>query len=345
MYSVLIIGSGRRIQTNFLPALTCLKEHFKIVGIYSRTEANRNAVAQKWGLPSVADLNQVDFSKINLVVMSITLDSNKQILRQLNPYSSNLILVIDTPVLPLKDLAAIRLLNRFKKVVVTEDFMNFPQFNFMREFLKENYLGKLQKIQLNQSGYRYHGLALIRSFLNFESIFYSRKKNISSQDVNIDYRFKNGVNGCITEPYKRLAGTITLVGSRGILTTEDIKIGSTLHNLSVYKLKEVWEKGNFQGFIIEGQDLSLSSQIPLYDILRNIPNPDDSHFNVLKTCGLIQVFKSLLETNIHSQYTMYDGLYDQVLSSLARRFNLFFDFLGLGVKGFISYKLIKTRIN
>ncbi len=38
MYSTLIIGSGNRIKTNYLPALSCVKEHFEITGVHSRTE-------------------------------------------------------------------------------------------------------------------------------------------------------------------------------------------------------------------------------------------------------------------------------------------------------------------
>ncbi|GEM_PF-6736430 len=332
MYSVLIVGSGNRIQNNFLPALNCLKEHFKIIGVYSRTEHKRNAVAQKWGIPSVADLAKFDFSQINLVIMSITLKNNKQVLQKLAPYSSNLILVIDTPVLPLKDLEAIKLLNRFKKVVVTEDFMNFPQFNLMREFVKDNHLGKLQKIHLDQSGYKYHGLALIRSFVNFKAILYSRKISSSSENISLDYRFINGVQGCIIEPYKRLDGTITLTGSQGILTTENVEIDSTSNSRSVYKIKEVWENEKFQGFMIEGKGVSFPSQVPFYDRLKSLSEQNNSHFNILKTCGLIQVFQSLLNTNIHSKYTMLDGLYDQFVSSLARKYNPFFDFLGLNFK-------------
>jgi len=223
MYSTLIIGSGNRIKTNYLPALSCVKEHFEITGVHSRTEAKRNAVAQKWGIPSIEKLEQVDFSKVDLVILSITLKNNKQVLQKLAPYSSNLILIIDTPVLPLNDLDAVKVLNKFKKVIVTEDFMNFPQFDLMREFVKKGFLGKLQKIILEQSGYRYHGLALIRSFSNFEKIVYSQIVSSSQQDVNINYKFKNGLLGCVKEPYKRLDGAITLVGDQGILATEEKK--------------------------------------------------------------------------------------------------------------------------
>ena len=330
MYSTLIIGSGNRIKTNYLPALSCVKEHFEITGVHSRTEAKRNAVAQKWGIPSIEKLEQVDFSKVDLVILSITLKNNKQVLQKLAPYSSNLILIIDTPVLPLNDLDAVKVLNKFKKVIVTEDFMNFPQFDLMREFVKKGFLGKLQKIILEQSGYRYHGLALIRSFSNFEKIVYSQIVSSSQQDVNINYKFKNGLLGCVKEPYKRLDGAITLVGDQGILATEEKRIEN---GLSLYRLKEIWEQENFQGFKIEGENVNLSSQVRFYDSIKSMPNNENnSHFNVLKTCGLIQVFQSLLELNTHSKYTVLDGLYDNSITSLARKYNQFWDFSGLSFR-------------
>lgn len=328
MYHTLIIGSGKRIKNNFLPALNCLKNHFQIIGIHSRTEINRNVVAKKWDIPNIGDLHELDFSNINLVVMSITLANNKQVLQKLFPYASNIILVIDTPVLPIYDLTGLKLLKQFKKVVVTEDFMNFPQFHFMREFIKSNHIGKLQKITLDKSGYRYHGLALIRSFLNFEKIIYSRQISSNSRNVSLNYHFKNGIQGSVMEPYKRLNGNIILVGSRGILTTEDIDSTSISNSGEVYKIKEVWQQNKFQGFMIEGKDFCKLEKNPFYDVLESLCEENNSHFNILKTCGLLQVFDSLLTKNLHSQYTMLDGLYDQVISSLARKYDPFFDFLG-----------------
>ncbi|MBR8831987.1 MAG: hypothetical protein N5P05_001703 [Chroococcopsis gigantea SAG 12.99] len=337
MYNTLLIGSGRRIQHNFLPALICLQDHFKIIGVHSRSEEKRRIVAEQWNIPSISDLNLLDFSTIDVVILSITLVNNKDVIKQLAPHASNLILVIDTPVLPLKDLrSCVKLLNRFKQVVVTEDFMNFPQFQLMRKVITQGTLGNIKKIILEQSGFMYHGLALVRSYLGFESILYSQRTVLDTKNVNINYYFKNKVLGRITEPYKRLDGSVTVIGSKGILTYGHLDLKPESSEMPLYILKEVWDGDNFMGFSVDGPNLSMTHEVEFYQMLKTIPNPDTSHFNTLKTSGLIEVFRSLIQPNFHNKYNFIEGIYDLVVSSKARSSNNFRDFFGVSIKLLIN---------
>jgi hypothetical protein len=58
---VLLVGAGRRIQNNYLPALSCLTDCFEISGIHARTYEKLAPVAERWGVPAVASLEEFDF--------------------------------------------------------------------------------------------------------------------------------------------------------------------------------------------------------------------------------------------------------------------------------------------
>ena len=88
------------------------------------------------------------------------------VLRKLKRAAENLILVIDTPLLAgFQHLGHLRSLKRFRNVIVTEDYMNFPQFKLIRQIIDEAEVGDINRIILEHTGYRYHGLAPIRSLL------------------------------------------------------------------------------------------------------------------------------------------------------------------------------------
>jgi predicted dehydrogenase len=60
---VLVIGSGRRIRNNFLPALAHLAPRLEVNGLWSPTAAHAEAAARPWGFavrPVEATLASVD---------------------------------------------------------------------------------------------------------------------------------------------------------------------------------------------------------------------------------------------------------------------------------------------
>jgi Predicted dehydrogenases and related proteins len=159
MHNVAIIGSGRRVQQNFLPALSCLRSHFNLLGIFSRTYNNARFVAKKWGCEAFETFECIPLHDISVVAISITSQSVPEILRKLEAYPKKLTVVLDTPALAsFRDLNVLRRVSQSHRVLVAEDFMNFPQFHLMRKALESGLIGKVQSINMRQSGYLIMGL-------------------------------------------------------------------------------------------------------------------------------------------------------------------------------------------
>lgn len=314
---VALIGSGRRIQNNFIPALNCLPEKFEIVGIHSRTKEKFERVAEKFDLKPIYQVQDFPFSDIDMVVVSISISQVIVVVQKLLPYAQKLILLLDTPVLNRKrDIWAIKFLKKFKKVIVAEDYMNFPQFELLRNVCSAGVIGDVTNINLFHSGYRYHGLALIRSFLRFPYVRSIRTMALGTSEVITEFCFRDGVRACIVEPYLRERGSIIIIGSKGILT--DFQY-SKMPARPTYLLERLKEEGKIIGFQVRTPDKNYINKPRYLEHLESQDFEDKSLFNLLKTCGLIEIFKSINSENINTRYFYLEGLYDRMTSEAARK--------------------------
>jgi hypothetical protein len=320
MQRLAIIGSGHRIQNNFLPALELLADRFTVVACYSPTPAHVDRVAQAFNITPVYRFEDLDLATLDVVAISIRLDQVASVLRQLLDRGYRGDLVIDTPVFDGFDrFRHTGLLRPFRQVAVTEDFMHFPQFELMRQACRSGLIGTIQAVNLHGGGYEYHGLALLRSFLNFAHAQRGKTLDIGGGQRLYRYHFANGVMGTMIEPYSR-SGDLIIVGTKGVLTTGLAWPTDKLHRLErVYKDEPNTSEKTLVQFNILGPDgaISHSLELPQLPQVRAAALSDRSEFNGLKTIGLAHIFESLLSrdnTNLHHDYGYLEALYDRWLT-------------------------------
>lgn len=318
---ILLVGAGRRVQNNFLPALTCLRDIFDVRGIHSRTYAKLALVADKWGVLAVASLGEFDFSDVDVVAISVPTSANAAILNQLKVHAPALDVIIDTPVAStLQEHAEISpLLQHFRSVTVAEDYMNFPRFALVRETVRRGTIGELTSVTLLNIGYLYHGLALIRSFVGFARPRNVWSHHISASAVVVGYDFEGGFSASIVGPYRRhTTGGILVEGTKGIITEYLIDKDFVARGRETYVLSKMMTEGNLSGFEMCGGKFRTSVDLPFMSAMRSMDIGDKSDLNLERGCGLIEVFRSLADfRNINVSYTAEDALYDSFVSRRA----------------------------
>jgi len=320
---VLLIGAGRRVQNSFLPVLRCLDSQFEIVGIHSRTQSTVQAVADCWGVPAVYDLLRFDLNRVDVVALSVPTSQNVVVLRTLLPHAKRLHVVIDTPVASSwQDLKEIqKLLPQFVGVTVTEDYMNFPSFELVREGVRQGFVGRPVALTLNNTGYLYHGLALIRSFVDFAPVVRSWRQAIGGFTTIVGFHFSGGYQACVVGPYRsHAAGGLTLEGSAGIITEFPIDLKKASVKCPVYLLRMLHTDGFLTGCAIEGEGRCLKVEPSEMVAMQSMPFGDKSELNLLRGCGLAAVFRSLTETSgLNKTYGAKNALYDSFVSGLAEQ--------------------------
>jgi len=320
---MLIVGAGRRVQNNFLPVLRFLNAQFKVVGIFSRSPSKLQGVADRWGVPAVHSLSRVDMQGVDIVAISVPTSQNAVVLRALLPHAARLRVVIDTPIANNRtELRAVRqLLVQFAGVTVTEDYMNFPSFALVREAVTQGFIGRPVALTLNNTGYLYHGLALIRSFVNFRPVVRSWRHAVGGLTTIVGFQFSGGFQACVVGPYRsHTAGGMTLEGSVGIITEFPIDIKKASGKHPAYLLSLLYTNGLLTGCGIEGDNRCLKIEPPELVAMQGMPFEDKSELNLLRGCGLATVLRSLTEQDeLNATYGAKNALYDSFISGLAQQ--------------------------
>jgi hypothetical protein len=323
-----VIGIGRRGQGNFLPALACLRGEFSIAWIHSRTREHLRKVSSCWNVEPAERLDDDTLRGVNAVAVSVPIEQNIPVLKMLEPHASRLTVVIDTPITQsLRDaLTCAKLLAKFKSVLVTEDYMNFPEFELARRAVAGDLIGRVSRINLNGLGYRYHGLALLRSFADFAPVRSTRRRSLEGAATAIDYRFRGGLFGCVTGPYRRDSGDFSIEGENGTIAAfpggqpHDVQQGTSRHMMRFDRVD-----GVLASVSLESGASRHEISLPEIGMLIGLPFADKSEINLKRSWGLMQVFMSLREDNLNRRYGFRNALYDSLISRAADKLPLLFD--------------------
>jgi len=322
-----VVGAGQRVQNNFLPVLRALRDHFTVVGVHARTAARLLPVAEQWAVPAVAELVGPELRTADVVAISIPTSQNAPVLRALLPHAARLSLVIDTPVASdIRELAATApLLAQFKRVLVAEDYMNRPAFALARQAVAQGLIGTPLALTLNNIGYLYHGLALIRSFNQFKPALRTWRRKIDSSAIMVGYQFRNGYKACVIGPYRRgTIGGLTLEGSAGVITQSADDLPRASARRPVHLLAPRHTGGQLSGYAIEAGTKSLELYPAELTAMREMNFADKSDLNLQRGCGLATIFRALLgkddpATRLNLAYGPNNAFYDAFVSRLAGR--------------------------
>jgi hypothetical protein len=310
---VLIVGSGGRVRNNFLPLLSIFSDRFTVAGIISRTFENAKTLAERWDHPAIRSLAQVDWSKVDVVVVSIIPRALPQVLSELASYRRNLTIIVDTPALLAGQILQAGIFSKFPHVLVAEDFMNFPQFEMMRRWAILN--GPIRSVTIDQAGYDYHATALARSFFGFRQVAEISQSKPAYGKQYSTLKFDQGASATIAMPYKRPTGTVTVNTKKGRLvwrpeSNDEIALDGTSFVIPRF------EGGVLAGFCADNIRMDLPH---LQQLLDNDLLEDQPMFNLLKTCGLARIFEAIEQPNLNSGYCAQQGIYDAALSRLLKR--------------------------
>ncbi len=318
---VLIIGSGYRVKNSFLPALRLLDSDVEVLGVHSRNIANARAAGEPFGIGAVENLDSLRPGDVDAVMVSVTPTSNLAVLRATAHLAPGAALVMDTPAaVRWGDLRQLALYRRWRTVRVAEDFMNLPQFRLVGKVIESGVIGDVVRIRLESMGYRYHALALLRSWLGFPLVRSSRCRWSRGGAVDIVYRFPGGVTGDVIEPFTGADGPFEVVGTRGSITGHSM--GHAVSGADDGRLERLEDETGLCGFRVVGvgaETNAIKTSVPSLVPLRAMGLEDDSEFNLLRVDALRQIIVSLWSPDpLNSAYRLQDAMADGLVSVTSR---------------------------
>ncbi len=313
-----LIGAGRRIVGNFLPVLTHAADDFDIRFIHARRADPLKAVAERWKVEPLFDLADLPADEVDVVALSIPVAANPEVVARLMPHADRIALVIDTPITN-DSATSIRLARdfaQFRATLPTEDYISFPIFRLAREAVERGLIGTVRRVVLHNLGYRYHGLALIRSLAKLAPVQLATTDFVARDTAHIEYRLRGGVRGQVFGPYAPEIGAMIVVGDKATLTT----VPQTAPRKDLYVVGQSPSKsgGGIAFEVVGGDGVALRRELADFDAFAAL-HENQAPLNVMRSYGLTDVFRSFAEDNIYRRYTIGQALSDSLVSGHAER--------------------------
>ena len=320
---IVIVGSGDRVQRAVLPALFCLQDQFEVVSVVGRDLEKLARLATRWDVATTTELSSIDFEKIDLIFLAVNKFANPEVLQLLLDHGAGqCVLMIETPVLEPAQLGAANLLKRFRQTWVAEDTIALPHWRIAEQLIADGRIGRLKKIWLHNSGYRYHALARIRHLAGGVFVRRSRLFRYAGATAELNITLSNRVKATITEPHTRAHQQFMIAGSQAVISNFPIYPRSTTDSFNLGN--EIDGDGRLRGFTLNGELLPADGRDQqLFDHFPYDKVDDHSMWNLHKIRGLIELLAATAEPNNRYRYSAQDGLYDTLAMKVMRRFPWF----------------------
>jgi hypothetical protein len=228
---VLGIGSGQGGRRAALPALLARSEAFHIAGIYSRKpktivaeDKDGQPAAEPLEVQPLAELTAETVAAADLVFVCVSKGAVPTVLAQLATLARAAgdkapALLIDTPVLYFKHMAAAAYFSAFREVWVAEDMSTLPWL----DAVAAAGLGRPTRLTLDRSAFAYHGVALAKTLLGDMRLTRARRKRLEGKSPRGETRherhfhFASGGTCHVLEPREYAAGGFRLEGTQATL--------------------------------------------------------------------------------------------------------------------------------
>ncbi len=301
-----LIGAGKRVANDALPAFRSLPDEYEVAGVFGRTARVELIGEEAVAVRALESLTSARLSELDLVYMVVSKGAVPGVLRQLaklEPSSTDLL--IETPVLLFKHLAALRELRAFRNVWVSEDVTELPWIETVERFVETGAVGRLRTAVFQQACFAYHGVALAKRVLGATRVSSGRRRALGAEFFLRDLRFDNGTSATTLEPRDYAAGRFTLVGENGSIS-DYTRREDTDHLLSPLVYSHTCE-----GFVLGGVETRLT---PEESTLMGA-GPSDAGVTAWTEAGKRVGFRRLLQ-RIHAgdgAYPLRSGLEDMAV--------------------------------
>lgn len=208
---VLVLGAGKRVCTDVLPAFASLPAHWDVAGVVARSARRVTAAGRAHDALALDDLDAARLRDVDCVYVAVSKGAVPAVLARLSACGAEHVeLLVDTPVLLFKHLAHVDRLAGFRAVGVAEDCAWLPWLELVRR--AGSRLGAVRAAHFDRSAWRYHALATCKQLFDCRELTRARRR-----PGRFELIFANGAEATVTEPRDYGAGTFRLTCERGVI--------------------------------------------------------------------------------------------------------------------------------
>lgn len=212
-YHCIIIGSGRRVRETALPAFLAAGPAFQIAGVFARTPKTIETGGRTFAVRALAEARALA-GKINFVYVAVGKKSVADVARRLLDMGfGSCTLLIDTPVLLIKHLRHLPLLQQFRESFVAEDCIALPWYETARRAA-----GRIERIEFHQSAYAYHAFAMGKALAGADAVVSARVEKGPGGSNLRNVIFNNGARMTVVDPRDYSKGRFVVHGAASVIS-------------------------------------------------------------------------------------------------------------------------------
>lgn len=317
-----IIGAGKRVRQTILPAILALADRAEVVGIHSRTP-------RKIKLPdgserlSIAGQDDLSLGDIDVLIVAVGTNSILPVLRglQTKRNKAGVALVMDTPPLNISHYWRLNLFKGFKRVEVGEDWTRLSPIIAAKEIIGLGKIGELRSIVLDRMGYRYHGMATVKTLASVKSVIWVRRCARGGGTFETTVKLRKNLVATMVEPRNYDKGRILISGTSGTISVFQPNTENKSEFEILYSDKR---QGWYHPISINGE---VRNPDRIEQVMGSLPSdylPDNSPINLLKIHGYARFLEDIF--NKVECYPISSGLYDYLSIAMAEKSGHFRDF-------------------
>jgi choline dehydrogenase-like flavoprotein len=309
--SVVIIGAGKRVTEDVLPAFEAAESDYVVSAVFARGSRAFFGRLQTYQVLPLSELTAETVKSADIVYVAVPPSEVASVLHLLTAFSCvHVRLVLDTPVTSHEgvDFAA------FKSVHVAEDSTELPWIELVRRAAKHGGpLGPIKHLVCQRSVYRYHGMALIKALC---APPHAHAGHISSgfRIFSSLYIKCSETRAVIQEPRNFEHGRLWIEGERGVASdrAEDGRLQISLKR----------EDDRCIGFKLGNMEAALSDAES--ELMGRIKGHDTIITRMLdiKRVGLLRL---LGKFKVGEGWTLKDGVNDAAVDARLHRLNFYID--------------------
>lgn len=225
--NVLVIGAGHRVKEAILPVLHNRNNDFVLLGIFSRTAKVIEITGSSYSAKKMQELNQSIIDQAQLIYVAVDIYATPNVVSKLLEYDvQEKYLLLDTPGFQVQDIRCLDWLKRFNHVWVAEDMITLPWLDTVQKAQDYYKLGEIKEIILDQSGWKYHGIALCKRLLPSYKLLESKLTRSSRCEDSktelevLSLSFESDKKAKVIIPRDYSKGEITIVFENATISTE-----------------------------------------------------------------------------------------------------------------------------
>lgn len=216
--NVIVFGAGKRVLETALPALLRAEGAFRVTAVFARSAREIACAGRTFAVRRGAELAAADVAPGTLAYVAVGKQATPGVLAQLLAFDLRSVdLLIDTPVLLVKQLRHRGRLAAFRAAWVAEDCAELPWYDAVRALEANGALGPVRSATFHRSAYRYHAFAMLRALFPGRSLARARRTRSGAIETRA-VEFAGGASGTVIEPRDYASGHFVLTGANGALT-------------------------------------------------------------------------------------------------------------------------------